>query len=93
MDTEFRRWRIGRIQVTRIVELGPVPLDVHHLLPAATAEDVKAEAWLAPRYATEAGQIMLNFQCFLVEAEGRKILVDTCIGDQSSCRRPASAAG
>jgi glyoxylase-like metal-dependent hydrolase (beta-lactamase superfamily II) len=88
MDTEFKRWRIGRIQVTRINELGPVPIDVHHLLPAATPEDVKAQAWLAPRYATESGQIMLNFQCFLVEADGRRILVDTCIGDHKQLENP-----
>ena len=81
MSDEFRRWRIGAITITRIVELGPMFLPPQGLFPAVSAEQVTARAWLQPCFADAAGQINLNFQCFLVEAGQRRILVDTCIGD------------
>lgn len=81
MSAEFRRWRIGDASVTRIVELGPMFLPPQGLFPAASAELVRGTTWLAPCFADAEGQINLSFQCFLIEAGGRKILVDTCIGD------------
>lgn len=81
MSAEFRRWRIGDVTVTRIVELGPMFLPAQGLFPAASTDLVRATAWLAPCFADGEGQINISFQCFLIEAGGRKILVDTCIGD------------
>ena len=81
MSAEFRRWRVGEVTITRIVELGPVDIPPNLLFPAVCAERVKAVAWLQPDFVDADGNLRLNFQCFLIEAPGRKILVDTCIGD------------
>jgi glyoxylase-like metal-dependent hydrolase (beta-lactamase superfamily II) len=78
---EFRKWRIGDVTVTRVIEVGNVTVPVSVILPKATAADVTAEGWLSPNYADEAGNIIVNFQGFLIEAGGRKIMVDTCIGE------------
>jgi len=88
MTAEFRRWRIGGVTVTRIVELGPMFLPPQGLFPAASADLVRAATWLSPCFADGEGQINLAFQCFLVEAGGRKILVDTCIGDNKQLDIP-----
>jgi glyoxylase-like metal-dependent hydrolase (beta-lactamase superfamily II) len=88
MDGEFKRWRIGDITVTRLIELGPLPLPVEALFPDATAADVLAEGWLAPHYANAEGRILLNFQGFLIETAGRRILVDTCIGEGKTLPAP-----
>src|SRR5690349_11469910 len=71
---EFRKWRIGDVTVTRVVEVGNVTVPASVILPKATAADVTAEGWLSPNYADEAGNIIVNFQGFLIEAGGRKIM-------------------
>ena len=81
MTSEFRRWRIGAITVTRIIEMADVPLPADQLFPAASAEQVRSTPWLKPCFVTDEGRLRLNFQCFLIEAGGRRILVDTCIGE------------
>ena len=49
-------------------------------MPEATAEEVIAIEWLHPHYATPDGKQRMNFQGFVVQAPGRVIVVDTCIG-------------
>jgi glyoxylase-like metal-dependent hydrolase (beta-lactamase superfamily II) len=49
-------------------------------MPEATAEEVIAMEWLHPHYATPDGRQRLNFQGFVVQAPGRVIVVDSCIG-------------
>ncbi len=44
--------------------------------------------WLVPHFATEEGHIILTFQAFVVEAGGRRIMVDTCNGNHKD--RPDS---
>ena len=81
MTSEFRRWRIGEITVTRIVEMGDVAIPADQLFPDATVGHVRAAAWLKPCFVNDDDQIRLNFQCFLIEAGARRILIDTCIGE------------
>ena len=81
MATEIRRWKIGDVQISRLIEVGPVDLPPVALFPDATREQVCGVAWLHPHFATPDGQIKLNFQCFLIEVGGRKILVHTCVGE------------
>jgi glyoxylase-like metal-dependent hydrolase (beta-lactamase superfamily II) len=89
MSDEFRRWKVGDAWITRIVEIGPMFMPPQGLFPASTREQVKARAWLQPCFADADGQINLSFQCFLIEAGGRRILVDTCIGDNKRLAQEA----
>jgi len=82
MSAEFRRWRVGHVTITRMVEIGPVAIPPESLFPSAHGDLVRSTDWLAPHFATETGEIMLNFQCFLVDTGSKKILVDTCVGEQ-----------
>ena len=80
-------WKIGSATVTPVIELSlPVPGTL--LIPQATPEALAPYAdWLRPGYMTEQGQIFLNIQALLVESRGRKIIVDTCVGNDKT--RPA----
>ncbi|MEO6151570.1 MAG: MBL fold metallo-hydrolase [Croceibacterium sp.] len=76
----MKSWTIGEVTVTRIVELWDFQDDIHMTMPEATAEEVIALAWLHPHYATPDGRQRMNFQGFVVQAPGRIIVVDSCIG-------------
>ena len=79
-------WRIGDVTVTRIVELTTASLGPH-LLPQATPEKLRALPWLAP-FLDEAGRIVLSMHALVIEAGDRRILVDTCIGNDKDRTYP-----
>jgi len=77
----MRSWTIGDVTVTRIVELFDFQDDIAMTIPDATADEVKAIPWLFPHYATPDGRQRMNFQGFVVQTPTRKLMVDTCIGN------------
>src|SRR3546814_11095320 len=52
-------------------------------------EIVKRSDWLCPDYADTDGNITLHFQAFIIEASGKRILVDPCIGNGKERDIPA----
>lgn len=76
----MRTWKIGDVEVTRIVEVNNWEDDITMLLPDATPETVLAYPWLRPHYATADGRMIISFQCFVMRTPERKIMLDTCIG-------------
>ena len=76
----MKSWAIGDVTVTRIVELWDFQDNINMTMPEATAEEVIAMEWLHPHYATPDGRQRMNFQGFVVQAPGRVIVVDSCIG-------------
>jgi glyoxylase-like metal-dependent hydrolase (beta-lactamase superfamily II) len=77
MDT----WKIGNVRVTRVVELED-KWPGTQLLPDATPENLAKEAdWLSPAFVDELGNIKLSVHTLLVESQGKRIIVDTCIGN------------
>ncbi len=77
----IRRWRIGEVEVVRIVEIFREQIDADFMFPDCTPDLVQKQAWLQPHHATPEGQIVLAFQAFAVRIGDRKIMVDTCIGE------------
>lgn len=77
------RWTIGDVVVTKVTESArPVPLA--GLLPDATVAALEPHVgWLAPHFIDDEGNAVLSIHSFVVESEGRRILVDTCIGDRA----------
>ena len=74
------RWRIGAAMITRIVEIeGPSPGTF--LFDEATPERLLQHAWLKPRFLTDDGRTIASIHAFVVESEGRTIVVDTCVGN------------
>ena len=50
-------------------------------LPDAVPDAVEQVAWLQPHYADDEGRLKAQVQAFLVEIDGKKIVVDGCVGD------------
>ncbi len=76
-----RRWKIGNVEIISIVELFDFQDDVWVLLKDAEPELLLEHEWLRPHYVTPDGRMRMNFQAFVVTSQGRRIMVDTCIGN------------
>lgn len=81
-------WTIGKVTVTRILELEmPVPYhEKHPFLVGATPQALAEIPWLYPHYVTEDGALRLSIHALLVEAPGLRLVVDTCIGNDKPRR-------
>jgi glyoxylase-like metal-dependent hydrolase (beta-lactamase superfamily II) len=77
----LKTWNIGDVSITRIVELYDFQDDIWVLLENATPDLVQRYDWLKPHFATPDGRMRMNFQAFAVTSQGKKIMVDTCIGN------------
>jgi len=75
-------WKIGDVTVTRVVELELPGLTF--ILPDATPENCKRIAWLSPHFVTEEGEPIASVHALIVESQGRRIMVDTCIGNDKT---------
>jgi glyoxylase-like metal-dependent hydrolase (beta-lactamase superfamily II) len=83
MATEtIKHWRIGDVEIARIVEVDAWEDDITMLLPEATPEYVQQFKWLIPHFATPAGRMIISFQCFVLRSQGRNVMIDTCIGNE-----------
>jgi len=82
-----RRWQIGAARVTQIVEsrgASPPAFFFADLAP----ERVQAHRWLRPHFAHADGRLFASIHCFVIESEGRRIVVDTCVGNDKPRRHP-----
>ena len=85
------KWRVGEVTVTKIVEL-EVTGGSRFILPQATYEAVLPIGWLQPDFADERGRLKMSIHALVVETQrgetgGRRIIVDTCLGNDKENRR------
>jgi glyoxylase-like metal-dependent hydrolase (beta-lactamase superfamily II) len=73
-------WRIGSVTITRVVE-SEGPTRGTFLFQAATPEKILRHTWLQPYFANAEGYFISAVQAYLIESEGRRIIVDTCVGN------------
>lgn len=76
----FRRWQVGDARITKVVELegegfGPF------LLPDATDAVLAGIDWLPPGHRGPRGGLKLSVHSFVIEMDGRRILIDTNVGN------------
>ncbi|HXA21998.1 MAG TPA: MBL fold metallo-hydrolase [Acetobacteraceae bacterium] len=76
----IRHWRIGDVEVARIVEVNAFEDNISMLLKDETAEFVKQYDWLRPHFATAEGLMKISFQAFVLRSRGKNVMIDTCIG-------------
>jgi glyoxylase-like metal-dependent hydrolase (beta-lactamase superfamily II) len=80
------KWKIGDVTVTKVVEL-EMAGGSRFLLPQATHEAILPIAWLRPHFADDEGRLRLSIHSFVVETPDRRIIVDTCLGNDKTGRR------
>jgi glyoxylase-like metal-dependent hydrolase (beta-lactamase superfamily II) len=77
------RWQIGAVRITRIVEIeGSSPGTF--FFKGVTPEQLLQHAWLKPHFLTEEGRVIGSIHAFVVESQGRTIVVDTCVGNDKT---------
>ena len=85
------QWRIGEVTVTKVVEL-EVTGGSRFILPQATREAVQPIGWLVPHFADADGRLRMSIHSFVVQTPSRRIVVDTCLGNdkQAGAFRPGT---
>ncbi len=77
------RWQVGDVRITRVQEL-EAP-DIRFVLPDATVENLAGIGWLGP-FRARNGHALASVHTLVIEAGERRIVVDTCVGNDK--RRP-----
>jgi hypothetical protein len=52
------RWKVGKVRITKIVELETIG-STRFILPLATNEEIRKLPWLIPRFASEEGRLKM----------------------------------
>ena len=82
------QWKIGDVKLSKIVE-SEGPWEGGFVIPNATAENVKKEQdWLYPTFSDENGKIRMSIHALVLESQGKRIIVDTCIGNDKVRANP-----
>ncbi len=79
------RWNVGKVRITKIVELETVG-STRFILPLATNEEIRKLPWLIPHFATEEGRLKMSIHSLVVETPSRRIVVDTGLGNDKQGR-------
>lgn len=78
------QWKVGNVTVTRILEL-EAPTSPRFLF-GLSKQDVLGIEWLKPHFVTEKGHMILSIHALIVESQGKRIIVDTCLGNDKERR-------
>ena len=79
------RWNVGRVRITKIVELETIG-STRFILPLASNEEIRKLPWLIPHFASEEGRLKMSIHSLLVETPSRRIVVDTGLGNDKQGR-------
>ena len=82
-------WQVGNVKITCIIET------IAERTPEfgfrnLTTEQILEQDWLRPHFATADGKLISCIQAFVVESQDRRIVVDTCVGNDKP--RPGNPA-
>jgi glyoxylase-like metal-dependent hydrolase (beta-lactamase superfamily II) len=76
----FPCWKVGDAQVTKVVELETTG-SATWILPDAKPDRLARIPWLVPHFADAEGKAVMSVHALVIESGGRRILVDTCVGN------------
>ncbi|MBN9007619.1 MAG: MBL fold metallo-hydrolase [Rhizobiales bacterium] len=80
------QWTIGKVKITKVVELETVG-STRFILPLATNEEIQKLPWLIPHFATEEGRLRMSIHTLIVETPSQRIMVDTGLGNDKEGRK------
>ncbi len=85
----MNQWTVGAVKITRVVE-SESPWNGSIIIPNATPENIKKEGdWLYPTFADQDGMLKMSIHALVIESQGKRIIVDTCIGNDKVRSNPA----
>ena len=80
------RWHVGGVRITKVVELESSSPARFLFGEALSAERIGRYAWLRPDHVDPNGRLIGSIHCFVIESQGRRIAVDTCLGNDKPRR-------
>ena len=81
-------WHVGDVKVSRVVEL-EITGGTRFILPDATRDACRPYRWLHPHFMDDAGNLVMSVHALVVDTGARRIVVDTCIGNDKERDIPA----
>jgi glyoxylase-like metal-dependent hydrolase (beta-lactamase superfamily II) len=79
------QWTVGRVGITKVVELETVG-STRFILPLATPEEIQKLPWLLPQFATAEGRLKMSIHALVLETPSGRIVVDTGLGNDKQGR-------
>jgi glyoxylase-like metal-dependent hydrolase (beta-lactamase superfamily II) len=77
-------WQIGDVKITRIVEQEDTSMPPEVMVIQATPENVLPIKWLRPHFIDADGHLISSIFSLLVESGDKKIVIDTCVGNDKA---------
>ena len=74
------QWNIGGVRISRIVEM-EIAGGSRFILPDATRDACLAYPWMQPHFMDGEGNLIMSVHALVVDTGTRRIVVDTCIGN------------
>ena len=84
----MNQWQIGRIKVTRILEM-EISGGTGFILPDATREACQPIEWMRPHFMDADGNLIMSIHALVIDTGHQRIIVDTCIGNDKQRPIPA----
>jgi glyoxylase-like metal-dependent hydrolase (beta-lactamase superfamily II) len=83
------KWQIGDVTITKIIEIESTEKGTW-IVPALNAENLARPelAWCRPHFARDDGRVHLSVHALVIESQGRRIMVDTCVGNDKTLSVP-----
>ena len=83
----MNQWNVGDFTVTRVIEM-EVAGGTRFILPDATREAALELDWMQPHFMNDEGQLIMSIHALVVDTGDRRIIVDTCIGNDKQRNIP-----
>ncbi|MGK0259810.1 MAG: glyoxylase-like metal-dependent hydrolase (beta-lactamase superfamily II), partial [Candidatus Azotimanducaceae bacterium] len=84
----MNQWQVGDIKITRVIEM-EVAGGSKFILPDATREACREIDWMAPHFMDADGNLIMSVHALIIDTGERRIVVDTCIGNDKERNIPA----
>lgn len=75
-------WKIGDVRITRVQEFEESGLE--WVIPQASAANLRKIPWLSPHFVDATGEARLSVHALVIETPERRIIVDTCVGNDKN---------
>lgn len=85
----MQRWQVGDVGITRIIETEDTSMGAAAMVPDARPENVLPIGWLRPHFIDEQGNLISSIYSLLVVSQGKRIVIDTCLGNDKPRIVPA----
>ena len=83
----MNQWTVGDVKITRVVEIESLG-GSRFILPDATRDACLPYTWMQPHFMDEQGNLQMSVHALVVDTGDRRILVDTCIGNDKERNVP-----